>query len=389
MNLTRSDVVRARIVADIVTAYERSAEKQPETTATAGAVAADVFVADEQSERAVDVEHMATLARQVLVAEGVRDDIEVSLLFVDEPTIAELHERFLGKKGPTDVLAFPIDEEPDRGGRSPDEGGPGPGGGLPSEEDGWPVLLGDVVVCPTVAARNAVDHGVEFEDEVALLVVHGLLAPRRHGPPRRRRRRADGSARTGPAGPLSSGGAMSVMGAVLPVIMAKTSPFRAADGILIAVVVVLLGGVGRARHWPRRAWCARAGPRRCRSRTTAGAALASSCAWCRTRRDFLNPVLLLVLICQLVDRHLGGDPGRPALRCTGCSGGDGVRGGRDLRAGRSHPEELGRAQPGALRPFGRARRLGGGALRSDTDLVERADRAGQPSGGDRAAGITA
>ena len=136
---------------------------------------ADVFVADEQSERAVDVAHMATLARAVLGAEGVRDDIEVSLLFVDEPTIAELHERFLGKPGPTDVLAFPIDEEPDRGGRSPDEGGPGPGGGLPSDEDGWPILLGDVVVCPTVAARNAIDHGVEFEDEMALLVVHGLL----------------------------------------------------------------------------------------------------------------------------------------------------------------------------------------------------------------------
>ena len=50
----------------------------------------------------------------MLEAEGIVSDIEVSLLFVDEPTIAELHERFLGKEGPTDVLAFPIDEEPDR-----------------------------------------------------------------------------------------------------------------------------------------------------------------------------------------------------------------------------------------------------------------------------------
>jgi probable rRNA maturation factor len=138
-------------------------------------MAADVFVADEQSALSVDVGRWAALARNVLEAEGVRDDIEVSLLFVDEPTIAELHERFLGKAGPTDVLAFPIDDEPAPSGRSPDEGGTGPGGPLSSEEDEIPVLLGDVVVCPTVAERNAADHGVSIDDEVALLVVHGLL----------------------------------------------------------------------------------------------------------------------------------------------------------------------------------------------------------------------
>ncbi|MHB8329474.1 MAG: rRNA maturation RNase YbeY [Acidimicrobiales bacterium] len=134
-----------------------------------------MFVADEQSTLAIDVGKWAELARHVLEAEGVRDDIEVSLLFVDEPTIAELNERFLGKLGPTDVLAFPIDEEPAPGGRSPDEGGTGPGGPVVSEDDDVPVLLGDVVVCPTVAQRNAADHGVVLDDEVALLVVHGLL----------------------------------------------------------------------------------------------------------------------------------------------------------------------------------------------------------------------
>ena len=138
-------------------------------------MSADVFVADEQAEHAMDVARWAALAREVLDAQGVRDDIEVSLLFVDEPTIAELHERFLGKSGPTDVLAFPIDEEVERGGRSPDEGGTGPGGGLPSDEDDVPLILGDVVVCPTVAAANAREHGVTLDDEVALLIVHGLL----------------------------------------------------------------------------------------------------------------------------------------------------------------------------------------------------------------------
>jgi probable rRNA maturation factor len=135
---------------------------------------ADVFAADEQSDRVVDIGRFAELARNVLGAQGVKDDIEVSLLFVDEPTIAELRQRFLGQTGPTDVLAFPIDEEPEPGGRSPDEGGTGPGAGAPDEED-MPVLLGDVVVCPAVAARNADDHGVSVDDELALLVVHGLL----------------------------------------------------------------------------------------------------------------------------------------------------------------------------------------------------------------------
>jgi probable rRNA maturation factor len=136
---------------------------------------ADVFVADEQSALKLDVTRWVTLARQVLDAEHVGDDVEVSVLFVDEPTIAELHERYLGESGPTDVLAFPIDEEPLPGGRSPDEGGTGPGGPLSSEEEVVPVLLGDVVVCPAVAGRQAAERGVPVEDEMALLVVHGLL----------------------------------------------------------------------------------------------------------------------------------------------------------------------------------------------------------------------
>ncbi len=123
----------------------------------------------------MDISRWSDLARSVLDSEALKEDVEVSLLFVDEPTIAQLRERFLGESGPTDVLAFPIDGEPDPGGRSPDEGGTGPGGALESDEDEIPVLLGDVVVCPAVAARNASEHEVSFDDEVALLVVHGLL----------------------------------------------------------------------------------------------------------------------------------------------------------------------------------------------------------------------
>jgi probable rRNA maturation factor len=136
-------------------------------------MAIDVFAADEQSELPIDLSRWSELARCVLDAHEVKDEVEVSLMFVDEETIAQLRERFMGESGPTDVLAFPIDEEPDRGGRSPDQGGPGPGGELDEEEA--PVLLGDVVVCPKVAANNALEQGVSLDDEIALLVVHGLL----------------------------------------------------------------------------------------------------------------------------------------------------------------------------------------------------------------------
>ena len=138
-------------------------------------MAIDVFAADEQSDRPIDLSRWTQLARSVLDTQALKEDVEVSLLFVDAPTIVQLRERFLGESGPTDVLSFPIDPEPDHGGRSPDEGGTGPGGGLASDEDAIPILLGDVVVCPSIAARNASERSVAFEDEVALLVVHGLL----------------------------------------------------------------------------------------------------------------------------------------------------------------------------------------------------------------------
>lgn len=135
----------------------------------------DVYAADEQTDHPVAVERWSVLARAVLEAEGVAGDIEVSLLFVDEATIAALNVQFLDKEGPTDVLAFPIEEEAGRGGRSPDEGGTGPGPGPDDQETERLQMLGDVVICPAVAARNAVDHGLTFDDEVALLVVHGIL----------------------------------------------------------------------------------------------------------------------------------------------------------------------------------------------------------------------
>ena len=137
--------------------------------------APSVFAADEQSGRDVDVAALARLAESVLVDEGVRGDSELSLRFVDEPTIADLNERFLGGSGPTDVLAFPIDGgEVVEGGRFPDAGSSGPDR-PPTEATEVPLLLGDVLVCPVVAERNAPAHAGTYEDELALLVVHGVL----------------------------------------------------------------------------------------------------------------------------------------------------------------------------------------------------------------------
>jgi probable rRNA maturation factor len=135
-------------------------------------VSIDVFSADEQDHVTIDLPRWSELCRRSLEDEGVRGLAEVSLIFSDEATIAELNQRFMGKSGPTDVLSFPIDDEPLPSGRSPDAGGSGPGEGPELE---IPQLVGDIVICPSVAERNAVEHDCSFDDEVALLVVHGVL----------------------------------------------------------------------------------------------------------------------------------------------------------------------------------------------------------------------
>jgi probable rRNA maturation factor len=137
-------------------------------------MAVEVFAADEQDEAPVDAARWVRLAERVLEAEGVRGDAELSMLFVDEESMADLNQRFRGIEGATDVLAFPIDEDAVESGRSPDSGGAGPGAGTPEPVE-VPLVLGDVVVCPRVAQRNAPEHEGTYDDELALLVVHGVL----------------------------------------------------------------------------------------------------------------------------------------------------------------------------------------------------------------------
>ena len=132
-----------------------------------------VFGADEQDGVALDLLRWVRLARLVLREERVPPEVEVSVIFVEEEAMADLNRRFLEIDGPTDVLAFPLDDDLAPAGRYPDEGGRGPGG--PDEPNEMPIVLGDVVVCPAVARRNAEERARSLDDELGLLVVHGLL----------------------------------------------------------------------------------------------------------------------------------------------------------------------------------------------------------------------
>ena len=116
-----------------------------------------VIGVDEQDTEPVDVDRWAALAAASLADQGVTSTTaELNLLFVDESEMAELNEQHMGHSGPTDVLSFPLElPEP-----------------LGADQ---PALLGDIVVCPAVARRNAPTHAGTYDDELALLVVHGVL----------------------------------------------------------------------------------------------------------------------------------------------------------------------------------------------------------------------
>ena len=107
-----------------------------------------ILISNRQS-APLDEPALIALARETLLGEGVERS-ELSVSFVEEPEIEDLHVRYMGEPGPTDVLSFPQDDEDEEGVR----------------------ILGDVVIAPAVAARNNAGHP---QDEVRLLLVHGIL----------------------------------------------------------------------------------------------------------------------------------------------------------------------------------------------------------------------
>jgi len=113
----------------------------------------------DESGHALDVQGLSTLSRFVMDRMRVHPQAELCIKAVDEATITGLNEKWMEKEVPTDVLAFPMDElRP----------------GLVNEEleEG---MLGDLVLCPAVAERQAVTAGHSTEAEIELLTVHGIL----------------------------------------------------------------------------------------------------------------------------------------------------------------------------------------------------------------------
>ena len=121
----------------------------------------NVFLADEQDEP-ISSGLLRSLAVGVLEAEGVPEGTEMSLVLVGVDEMQQYNERFMGRHGATDVLAFPLEHLH-------------PGQRPALEPNGPPLNLGDVFICPRVVRSNASGAGVPFGDELSLMVVHGIL----------------------------------------------------------------------------------------------------------------------------------------------------------------------------------------------------------------------
>ncbi|MBI1378593.1 MAG: rRNA maturation RNase YbeY [Frankiales bacterium] len=107
----------------------------------------------------VDLDALAAQARFVLDRLRIHPQAELSVVCVDEVAMTELHVRWMDEPGPTDVLSFPMDEL-----RQPDD-----------DDEPEPGMLGDVVLCPSVAERQAAAAGHSRDEEMSLLLTHGIL----------------------------------------------------------------------------------------------------------------------------------------------------------------------------------------------------------------------
>jgi probable rRNA maturation factor len=112
-----------------------------------------------ESDIDVDIDALGAQARFLLDRLRIHTQAELSVLLVDEAAMTELHVRWMDEPGPTDVLSFPMDEL-----RQPQD-----------DEEPEPGMLGDVVLCPQVAVRQALAAGHHRDDELALLLTHGIL----------------------------------------------------------------------------------------------------------------------------------------------------------------------------------------------------------------------
>lgn len=134
----------------------------------------EVFVSDEQTDVEVDAQRWQTLASNVLRAEGVRGQAEMALLFVSREVMHEMNRVHMGVDAPTDVLAFPIDLVDNSRATGPTARSATPVLARVDTGD-LPLLVGDVVICPLIAREQAPLHAGTLDDELALLITHGVL----------------------------------------------------------------------------------------------------------------------------------------------------------------------------------------------------------------------
>ncbi|QKT07723.1 rRNA maturation RNase YbeY [Gordonia sp. X0973] len=102
------------------------------------------------------------VAKFAIARMDVHPGAELSVIFVDLDTMADLHMKWMDLPGPTDVMSFPMDELT-------------PGAGRPDADEPGPATLGDIVLCPEFADTQAKEAGHPFEHELAVLTVHGVL----------------------------------------------------------------------------------------------------------------------------------------------------------------------------------------------------------------------
>lgn len=112
-----------------------------------------------ETEYDVDLKDVNALAESVMRAMFLHPETEVSIVFIDEDAMSALHVEWMDLEGPTDVMSFPMDEL-----RPGTAGAPGENG-----------ILGDIVICPSVAEAQAKAGGHSTHDEILLLTTHGLL----------------------------------------------------------------------------------------------------------------------------------------------------------------------------------------------------------------------
>jgi probable rRNA maturation factor len=112
-----------------------------------------------ETEHSIDQVRVLSLAGFALDRMKIHPGAELAIMFVDEPAMEALHIQWMDEPGPTDVLSFPMDEL-----RPGTEHEPTPAG-----------LLGDIVICPAVAERQADTAGHDTIKEVMLLTTHGIL----------------------------------------------------------------------------------------------------------------------------------------------------------------------------------------------------------------------